>query len=129
MNRFLFSVLIGVAVGVVSGCGGEQPAAAKPVETTQPQASAGAAATVDKGEEVFRKACVLCHKNGEGGAPRLGNKEDWTPRIAQGVATLHDHSISGFTGQKGVMPPKGGNVSLADEDVKAAVDYMLKQVQ
>ncbi len=48
-------------------------------------------------------------------------------RSAQGRDTLYQHAIEGFTGEAGLMPAKGGNLSLDDEDVKAAVDYMLGQ--
>jgi cytochrome c5 len=59
----------------------------------------------------------------------LGSKEDWAPRIAQGKDVLYKHAIEGFTGEKGVMPPKGANPSLSDDDVKAAVDYMQAKIQ
>ena len=58
------------------------------------------------------------------GAPKLGDKADWQPRLAQGKDTLYKHAIGGFTGAKGMMPPKGGNASLSDAQVHAAVDYM-----
>jgi cytochrome c5 len=59
----------------------------------------------------------------------VGDKADWGPRIAQGQATLYQHALQGFTGKKGMMPPKGGNTALADNDVKAAVDYMVAQAK
>ena len=49
----------------------------------------------------------------------------WAARIAEGNDTLYAHAIQGFQGKGGVMPPKGGNTTLADADVKAAVDYMI----
>jgi cytochrome c5 len=55
----------------------------------------------------------------------LGDKAAWAPRIAQGPNVLHDHAIKGFQGKAGVMPAKGGNTSLSDADVKAAVDHMV----
>ena len=58
------------------------------------------------------------------GAPKLDDKVDWAPRIAQGEATLFKHAIEGFTGKKGVMPPKGGSTA-SDDEVKAAVRYMV----
>jgi cytochrome c5 len=61
------------------------------------------------------------------GAPKLGDKAAWGPRIAQGIDTLYTHSIKGFQGKAGMMPPKGGNMALSDADVKAAVDYMVAQ--
>jgi cytochrome c5 len=76
------------------------------------------------GEAVYNQTCLVCHGAGVAGAPRLGDKADWGPRIAQGKDTLYQHAIAGFTGKKGVMPPKGGNTALADTDVKVAVDFM-----
>ena len=79
------------------------------------------------GKATYDKACMACHAAGVAGAPKLGDKADWGPRIAQGNDTLYTHAIKGFQGKAGMMPPKGGNMSLKDEDVKAAVDYMVSQ--
>jgi len=79
------------------------------------------------GKGTYDKACVVCHAAGVAGAPKLGDKADWGPRIAQGNDTLYTHALKGFQGKKGMMPAKGGNASLADADVKAAVDYMVGQ--
>jgi cytochrome c5 len=76
------------------------------------------------GEAVYNQTCLVCHGAGVAAPPRQGDKADWGPRIAQGKDTLYQHAIAGFTGKKGVMPPKGGNTALADADVKAAVDFM-----
>jgi cytochrome c5 len=87
-------------------------------------AAAGDAAS---GQKVFASACVACHGAGVAGAPKLGDKADWGPRIAQGNDTLYQHAIQGYQGRKGVMPAKGGQMQLPDPDVKAAVDYMVAQ--
>ncbi|KAF0190825.1 MAG: nosC [Gammaproteobacteria bacterium] len=76
------------------------------------------------GAAVFNAVCNMCHGSGVGGAPKLGDKAAWQPRIAKGVATLEEHAINGFK-DKGVMPPRGGKASLSDADVKAAVAYMV----
>jgi cytochrome c5 len=81
------------------------------------------------GQAVFAQTCQVCHGAGVAGAPKLGDKADWKPRIAQGKNVLYQHAIQGFTGKKGMMPPKGGNTALADADVKSAVDYMVAQGQ
>ena len=65
-----------------------------------------------------------CHATGLAGAPKLGDAADWGPRIAQGEALLLEHAIKGFTGKKGMMPPKGGFVNLSDDEVRAAITYM-----
>ncbi len=69
----------------------------------------------------------MCHAAGVAGAPKPGNKEEWAPRIAQGKDTMYKHALEGFTGDKGMMPARGGNTSLTDEQVKAAVDFMADQ--
>jgi cytochrome c5 len=79
------------------------------------------------GQTVYTSTCAMCHAAGVSGAPKPGDKEDWKPRIAQGKDTLYQHAITGFQGKKGMMPPKGGNTSIADADVKAAVDFMVDQ--
>ncbi|MBS0316947.1 MAG: cytochrome c5 family protein, partial [Proteobacteria bacterium] len=52
---------------------------------------------------------------------------DWGPRIAQGKDVLYKHALEGFTGAKGTMPARGANPSLTDDEVKAAVNYMVDQ--
>lgn len=79
------------------------------------------------GKSVYNKACMACHAAGVAGAPKLGDKAEWGPRIAQGNDTLYTHAIKGYQGKKGFMPAKGGNASLSDADVKASVDYMVSQ--
>ena len=102
----------------------EAPAAA-PGETAAP----GAAGDAARGESVYKATCSLCHAAAVAGAPKLGDTADWSPRIAQGTEVLYNHALNGFQGAKGVMPPKGGNTALPDEDVKAAVDYMVAQAK
>jgi cytochrome c5 len=105
------------------------PAAAEaPSSAARPAASTATAAAGD-GQAVFSRTCVACHGTGVAGAPKLGDKADWGPRIAQGKDALYTHALQGFTGTKGVMPPKGGNAPLSDPEVKAAVDYMASQAQ
>lgn len=77
------------------------------------------------GKSAYNKTCALCHAAGVAGAPKPGDKADWGPRIAQGKDTLYKHALEGFTGAKGMMPARGGNSKMADDDVKAAVDYMV----
>jgi cytochrome c5 len=86
--------------------------------------SANAAGTDDVGKKTYETTCIACHGAGVAGAPKFGDKAAWGPRIAQGLDTLHTHALKGFQGKSGMMPPKGGNMSLSDADVKAAVDYM-----
>lgn len=83
---------------------------------------AAAAAGKPDGKAVYGAACVACHAAGVAGAPKLGDKAAWAPRIKTGIETLYASSLKG----KGAMPPKGGS-SAPDADVKAAVDYMVAQ--
>ncbi len=85
------------------------------------------AAAADKGKATYDASCAACHGAGVAGAPKLGDKADWSPRIAQGNDKLYAHSLKGFQGKKGMMPAKGGNAGLKDDDVKAAVDYMVSK--
>ena len=90
-----------------------------------PAAAAVGALPSAGGEGVYKSACVACHGAGIAGAPKAGDKAAWSARIAQGKPTLYTHAVAGFQGKGGVMPAKGGNASLADADVKSAVDYMV----
>lgn len=86
-------------------------------------AEAAPAATADAGKATYDTACFACHGTGAAGAPILGNKDAWAPRVGKGIDTLYSHAINGFNG----MPPKGGAASLSDEQIKAVVDYMVGQ--
>ena len=85
-------------------------------------AAAPTAPSID-GKKVYDAACFACHASGVAGSPKLGDKEAWVARIATGIDALYTTAIKG----KGAMPPKGGNMALADDKVKAAVDYMVEQ--
>jgi cytochrome c5 len=80
------------------------------------------------GEQVYAQVCKTCHEAGLAGAPKTGDKAAWTPRIAQGEKTLVQHAIAGFQGKTGVMPPKGGNADLTDDEVHRAVVHLANQV-
>jgi cytochrome c5 len=120
-----------VLVALLAACGkSEAPKTEAPAPA--PVAAAPApvvAADGGKGADVFKKTCAMCHQTGVAGAPKLGDKADWGPRIAQGKDTLYKHAIEGFTGQKGAMPAKGTNPSLSDDDVKATVDFMVSKAE
>lgn len=100
-------------------------------ETAEAVVAEAAPAVADgKGKETYDGVCFACHAMGIAGAPKFGDKEAWAPRIAQGMDMLYDHSINGFTGPSGsMMPAKGGRVDIADDDIKAAVDYMVAESQ
>ncbi|MCL6619583.1 c-type cytochrome [Thermomonas hydrothermalis] len=80
------------------------------------------------GAEIFNNGpCTGCHTNGVGGAPKLDAAGIGARVAQQGIDELVKKAISGFTGTAGVMPPKGGNPALTDEQIRAAVEYMVAQ--
>jgi len=79
------------------------------------------------GQQVYQATCVACHSAGVAGAPKLGDKAQWAKHIAKGLNTLYASAVNGVKGSTGVMPAKGGNPSLSDAEVRAAVDYMVAQ--
>ncbi|MGB7289702.1 MAG: c-type cytochrome [Candidatus Macondimonas sp.] len=93
-----------------------------PMETVS-AGEAQAPAAPRSGAEVVQQACAACHGAGVLGAPKIGTKGDWEPRLAQGFDTLLKHSIEGIR----AMPPKGGNPGLSEDELKAALTEMLKQ--
>ena len=103
------------------------PVAAAPAAAIPPLAAAGAAKSAEggKGKSVYDSVCHVCHAAGLAGAPKIGDKAAWAPRLKTGMEALYTSSLKG----KNAMPPKGGNLSLADADIKAAVDYMVGQVK
>lgn len=87
-------------------------------------ALAGPARASD-GPVIYRQVCAACHATGVAGAPRLGDREAWASRLRAGRPAMVNSVLRG----KGQMPPKGGNVSLTDEDVKAALDFMMEMAK
>ena len=86
--------------------------------------------TVDPGKQVYSGLCFSCHGTGLPGIPQFGDKAAWATRITQGKDKLYENALNGFTGASGMpMPAKGGNPSLSDDEVKAAVDYMIANAE
>ncbi len=97
------------------------PAPAAAASAPAPAAAAAAAApAAGNGKKVYDMACVACHASGVAGAPKFGDKAAWAPRLATGLDALTNSAIKG----KNAMPPKGGNASIPDADIRAAVEYM-----
>jgi cytochrome c5 len=90
---------------------------------------AEAAPVVMTGPQVYNAACIACHGGGVAGAPKTGDKDAWSARIAAGMDTLNSNAINGIQGAAGYMPPKGGRADLSDEEIIAAVEYLVEQVQ
>ena len=77
------------------------------------------------GELIVKKNCKVCHAQGINGAPIIGNKKMWGPRLSQGEAVLIQHAIDGYE----LMPAKGGNEDLTNEEITLAVQYFISQVE
>jgi cytochrome c5 len=86
-------------------------------------AEASAPQGAQTGEQVYQSVCKTCHEAGLVGAPKIGDKNAWAPRIKQGVDGLYASALKG----KNAMPPKGGNTALVDVEVERAVVYMANQ--
>jgi cytochrome c5 len=72
------------------------------------------------GETIYNTKCMACHNAGVAGAPKLGDKEAWAPRIATGMDAL----LASATNGKNAMPPKGTCMDCTEDDLKAAIEYM-----
>lgn len=105
-------------------------AAAAAAKSAAAEAAKGQVAydgTLD-GSVVYQNLCSACHTAGAGGAPKL-EKAAWAARIAQGMDTLNQHAIDGFQGSAGIMPARGGNPALNDEQVRATVQWMVDNLK
>jgi len=81
------------------------------------------------GSVIYQNLCGACHTNGVGLAPVM-TRAAWSARIAQGKDVLYRHALEGFTGPDGgIMPPKGGNPALTEEQIHATVDWMLENLK
>lgn len=91
---------------------------------TAAPASAAASSGPRSGSDVYAAACQACHAAGVAGAPVTGNADAWSGRVDQGLDLLVEHAINGI----GAMPPKGGCGACSDEEIEAAVEYMLSEL-
>ncbi len=126
----LASIALIILVGVTKRSSQTQDS-----DAAEPNEDHGAAATelpgpvepLTSGLKVYNEACLICHDEGVGGAPVNGDASAWSARIALGNDTLYQHAIEGYTGEAGFMPAKGARLDLSDEEVRAAVDYMVDE--
>jgi cytochrome c5 len=129
----IFGLLLAVAVVaslMIAKPAGEEavPVVAKVEENIKPVAAVEVAAPVTEhvaksGAEVVKGVCAMCHAAGLMNAPKIGDKGQWEPRIAQGYETLVSHAVNGIR----TMPAKGGNPDLSDAEIAAAVAEMANQ--
>jgi cytochrome c5 len=90
-------------------------------------ASSAVAADAAKGQGIYMNFCAPCHATGVAGAPKVGDKAAWAPRLKQGEKVLVERSIKGYQGTSGFMPARGGNSALSDSEMADAVAYMAAQ--
>ena len=110
------------AAGDAAAAAGDAAAAAAAAAAASSQVAYGG--TLDGGE-IYKNLCGACHTNGVGKAPML-TAAGMGARASKGVDTLYKHAIEGFTGPDGgIMPPKGGNPAISEEQIHATVDWML----
>jgi cytochrome c5 len=83
--------------------------------------------SLKSGEEVYKQICAACHGQGVAGAPKTGDKAAWAPHIKEGLEALVKNAINGVQSPKGMMPPRGGDTTLTDWEVAAAVVYLANQ--
>ena len=82
------------------------------------------AGTLQKGEKLYKSACIACHSTGAANAPKLGNKQAWAPIIARGMEEM----VTVATNGKGAMPARGGT-KADDATLRAAIEYMVSRAQ
>jgi cytochrome c5 len=92
------------------------------VKSAEPKTGAGPTGA-GAGKKIYGDHCAVCHGTGAAGAPKLGDVSAWTPRAKQGMDVLFQHAINGFNS----MPPKGTCMSCSDDQIKAAVQYLVDQ--
>ena len=103
----------------------EAPAPAAQAVAAAPAPAAPVAAASANGEALYKQACQVCHAAGVAGAPKLGDKAAWAPRLTAGMDAL----VNSVTKGKGAMPPRGGAAQASDADLRSAVEYMTATVK
>lgn len=98
------------------------------VQNANKQAQVSKETSIKIGRDIYGNSCAICHGQGVAGAPKFGDKQAWESRITQGFEVLKQHALEGYTGESGVMPAKGGNPSLTEQEISAAVFYMIESI-
>ncbi|MEI7933612.1 MAG: c-type cytochrome [Chlorobiaceae bacterium] len=138
-----FLPFLSVGLFFLGACGLEKPPASlkfpddkKEVAAPAPVAAPAAAPAATEapadpklaaGKTVYDASCAGCHEAGMMGAPKPGDKAAWSARIPQGLEVMTKKSLEGFQGKAGMMPAKGGNASLTNEQVSSAVAFMVEK--
>jgi cytochrome c5 len=116
------------AVVYMANAGGakfKEPAAPAAAPAAQTAAAPPVKSAAADGKSVYESTCIACHRLGVANAPKFGDRKAWAEHLMHGTDQLYENALKG----KGAMPPRGGNPTLSDAEVKGAVDYMLKAVK
>lgn len=116
-------IIMFASLAFLVGCsqGKEDPASPVPVAEESVHAESWRESQLLMGQEVYEAACASCHDQGEEGAPRIGERDAWSDRSDLWAAVLSEHAQAGYL----EMPEKGGHGELSDDEVSAAVEFML----
>lgn len=136
--KFLVVVIATLFISITANAVSEKELSAikeriKPVGSVclEGDSSCGAAVAVStgprSGEDVYNAACMACHTTGAGGAPKIGEAAGWADRIAKGTDVLYSAGINGVPGTG--MIAKGGCMNCSDDEIKAAVDFIVQNSQ
>jgi len=136
--KFLVLVIVAMLVSITANAVSEKELSAikeriKPVGSVclEGDSTCGTAVAVSSGprsgEDVYNAACMACHTTGAGGAPKIGEAPAWTDRIAKGNDVLYSSGINGIAGTG--MIAKGGCMNCSDDEIKAAVDFIVESSQ
>jgi len=114
---------VGLVLALVFGCGANEPDQIPAVPEAAPsvvQASGQDLPMI----ELWSHSCALCHVDGNAGAPRVGNLEEWGPRLAKGEAVLLQHTLEGIN----QMPPLGYCMACERSDFVAMIEFMTRGI-
>ena len=125
MKPFRYFFVAGLFI--LGACSAEKQPAKSEVSTSGEEGASSVNQKLAAGKTLYETNCASCHDAGTAGAPKLGDKAAWSDRMAQGMDSMVKKSIEGFDGKVGMMPPKGGNSSLTDEEVTSAVKYIISK--
>lgn len=112
----LRSALVTLCLAALLGGCGDTVDTDRPVAEATPEVP---------GEQTYRRFCFSCHASGAAGAPRVGDARAWAPRIEQGMDVMLRHTIDGMPG----MPPRGMCSRCDDDELRAAIVYMVERSQ
>ncbi len=100
-----------------------QPEAEVTVEAGSSMPTAKPTVAFEAGQQRYEEVCHICHGTGIGGAPKFGDKDDWAPRIAEGIDVLLKHALEGYK----AMPVKGTCMNCTDDEIKKSIEYMISK--